>query len=250
MAKETGLGAGYFLDGVDLSGDTRSMESISKSIGLIEQTGIDKYAYERQAGQLNGAIDWTTYFNPTNAHLTLEDLPRGNRNLMYMHKQSVLGTPTAFLSAKQLNYDPDRSADGSLTAGVASLSDTYWLDWGLSLTQGKRSDTGATNGTGVDFANYGMPASFGFQAMLQVFSFTGTSITFTIQSSSDNGAGDAFAAVTGGAFTVVSSAPTSERIQTGRTQAVERYLRVATTGTFSQCTFAVAVAVNRRDLTI
>lgn len=250
MAKETGLGAGYFLDGWDLSGDTRSLETISKSVSLIEQTGIDKYAYERNAGQLTGAIDWTAYFNPTNAHLTLEDLPRTNRNMMYMHKQTVLGTPCAFLSAKQLNYDPTRGADGSLTAGVASLSDTYWLDWGLSLTQGKRSDTGATNGTGVDFANYGMPAAFGFQAMLQVFSFTGTSVTFTIQSSSDNAVGDPYSAVAGGAFTVVSAAPTSERIQTGRTQAVERYLRVVTTGTFSQCTFTVAVAVNRRDLTI
>lgn len=250
MAKDTGLGAGYFLDGWDLSGDTRSVESISKSIAVIEQTGIDKHAFERQAGQLNGGIDWTSYFNPTNAHLPLEDLPRTDRVCMYMHKQTVLGTPCAAHVAKQINYDPERGNAGDLTAGVETQANSWWLDWGHSLTTGKRSDTGATNGTGVDFAIQGAPQNFGLQAYVQVFSFTGTSITIALQQSSDNGAGDAFAAVTGGAFTVVSAAPTAERIATARNQAVERYLRVVTTGTFSECTFAVMAAVNRTDMTI
>ena len=72
---------------------------------------------------------------------------------------------------------------------------------------------------------------------------TGTNATFTIQSSSDDGAGDAFAAVTGGAFTQVTGVGW-ERIQTARALAIERYLRVAVTGTFTSVTFAVIVVRN------
>jgi hypothetical protein len=81
------------------------------------------------------------------------------------------------------------------------------------------------------------------QAYLHVFSFAGTSVTVKLQESSDNGGGDAFADVTGGAFTAATGR-TWQRIATG-TQNVKRYLRVVTTGTFSSAVFAVMVAYNR-----
>jgi hypothetical protein len=83
---------------------------------------------------------------------------------------------------------------------------------------------------------------FGLQAYVQVFSFTGTSCTITIQESSDNGA-DTYANVTGGAFTAATGR-TTQRIQTSRTQTIERYLKVTTSGTFSECTFVVLVNRN------
>lgn len=247
MGKETGLGAGFFLDGIDLSGDTRELQTISKSIKVIEMTGINKYAYERQAGQLDGAINWTSYFNPTlltGAHPNLQTLPRTDRILTYMHKQNVLGTPCASLVAKQLNYDPERGEDGSLTAGVESQANAQWLDWGLSLTQGKRSDVTATNGTGVDFSAAG---TFGLQAYLHVFSFTGTSCTVTLQSATT--LGGAYSNITGGAFAAATGVG-AQRIQTARNGTQNQFIRAITTGTFTQCTFAVAVTVNRADLTI
>jgi len=85
--------------------------------------------------------------------------------------------------------------------------------------------------------------SQGLVAYLQVFSFSGTSVTATIQESSNNGAGDAFAAVTGGAFTAVSAAPATQRIATATNLAVERYLRVALTGTYSSAVLAIVVIV-------
>ena len=104
-----------------------------------------------------------------------------------------------------------------------------------------RTDTGAANGSSLDLGTGS--TAFGLQAYLQVLSFTGTDATITIQESSDNGAGDAWAAVTGGAFTQVTAGPVVERIQTARDQTVERYLRVATTttGGFSDLQFVVAV---------
>ena len=90
--------------------------------------------------------------------------------------------------------------------------------------------------------------SVGLQAYLQVFSFTGTSCTVTIQESSDDdGDPDTFTAVVGGAFTAATGR-TTQRIQTARALTVERYLRVVTSGTFSQCSFAVMV--NRNPVSV
>lgn len=244
MSKETGLGAGFFLDGIDLSGDTRAMESISKSLGMFEVPGINRFAMERLPGQLDGAINWTSYFNPTNAHLALRTLPRTDRIATYMHKQTVLGTPCASIVAKQINYDPTRDQQGGLTAKVESLANANWLDWGFSLTQGKRADTTATNGTGVDFLAAGV---FGLQAYLQVFSFTGTSCTVTLQSATT--LGGSYTNITGGAF-APASAISSQRIATARNGTQNQFIRAITSGTFSQCTFVVACTVNETDMTI
>jgi hypothetical protein len=155
---------------------------------------------------------------------------------------TTLGNAAAALIGKQLNYDWTRGDDGKVTMKVRAESNGYGIEWGKSLTAGVRSDTAATNGTSVDFGTGS--TDFGAQFYLQVFSFTGTDITFTIEESSDNAAADAFAAVTGGAFTEVTAAPAVERIQTARDQTVERYLRVATTGTFTECSFAVVAVRN------
>lgn len=84
---------------------------------------------------------------------------------------------------------------------------------------------------------------FGLQAYLQAFSLTGTSYTVTLQHSHDNGSTDAFAAITGAAFTAVSSAPTTERIATAAIE-IKRYVRAVTTGTFTSGVFNVNACVN------
>lgn len=246
MAKESGLGANFYVDGYNLSGDTGSLGTISKAMNVLPMTGIDKYAFEREAALLTGRIVFAPYFNPDNAHIALETLPRTDRLASYWHKP-LAGAPVASCIGKQLDYALTRDAAGALTGSVEVLSNAWWLDWGLGLTDGPRTDAAPTNGVGVDYAS---GANFGLQAYLHVFAFTGTSCTITIQQSSDNGVGDAFANVTGGSFTPVTTAPLSERIATARDQAVERYLRVVTTGTFSSISFAVSAVINRTDMTI
>src|SRR6266576_189669 len=109
----------------------------------------------------------------------------------------------------------------------------------LALRALPYADTTVTNGAALDTL---AAAAFGFQAHLQVFSFTGTSVVIKIQDSPDN---ITFTDVVGGTFTTVSAAPTFERIQSASaTLSVARYLRVITTGTFSQCTFVVAINKN------
>ena len=83
----------------------------------------------------------------------------------------------------------------------------------------------------------------GLQAYLQAFSLTGTSFTVTLQHSHDNGSTDAFGAITGAAFTAVSSAPNTERIATAAIE-IKRYVRAVTTGTFTSAVFNVHARVN------
>jgi len=249
MAKQSGLGDQLFIGGYDIGADTASIGTISTPRATLPSTGITSFANERMFGQRDANAEFTTYFNPgpvggpvDNEHKALRGLPYTDTQLMYL-RGSGLGNEAFSMVAKQLNYDPQRGDDGALTFGVSAQSNGFGADWGYQATPGKRSDTTATNGTSIDLLVGS--SSFGFQAYLQVFSFTGTSVTIKLQESSDNAVGDPFADITGGAFTVVSAAPTFERIQSASaTQTVERYVRVITTGTFSQCSFAVTFTRN------
>lgn len=452
--KQSGLGDGLVVDGTDLSGDTGSLGRISGGPAALTTTGIDKSAFERIGGLRDGGVDWSSWFNPVSgqAHAKLSTLPTTNRVITYQ-RGTALGSPAACLVGKQIDYAPTRGDDGAMTIAVQSQSNGYGLEWGKQVTAGTRTDTGATNGTGVEFGysgedylslpgtagNYAStpdaaaldivgdldirariapndwtPATdstivakynvtgnqrsymlllnatgtltfqfsadgltgiiktstadlsalaagatkwvratidvdngaagydvkfytsddgstwtqlgatvttatatsifastavlelgsrssgtselfagkifqadvksgiggtsvatpiatttgitdatgkvwtvngtaylssrtrYGLQAYLQVLSFTGTDATIKLQSSSDNAATDAYADVTGGAFTQVTTAPTSERIATAGTLEIERYLRVVTTttGGFTGLSFIVVVAAN------
>lgn len=247
MTKEPGLGAGFFLSGYDFTGDVVAMRELSGGPALLEGvTGIDKLAHERLGARLSGAQRITTWFNPAAnmGHKRLATLPLGNQQGQYWHR-TVAGRPVHCMVGKQVNYDGTRAEDGSFTFDSDIESDGFGAEWATGLTAGKRVDAAPTNGTGVDFTTpaFAGSSTFGAQFYLQVFAFTGTSVTIKIQESSDNGGGDAFADVTGGGFTLVNGI-THERIQTVRNQTVERYLRVVTTGTFSAVTFAVAAVRN------
>lgn len=243
MSKQSGLGAGFLIGGVDLSGDTGAVQRIACPRTVLDLTDITQSAPERALALKDGAIEWMSYFNPAagRAHLTLSALPRTDTAVMYLHRKATQDTPTACMVAKQITYDGNRTQDGGYSFNVSSVSNSYGLEWGDLLSVGVQTITGAGGQTAVD---NGAATAFGLQAYLQVTAFTGTSVTFTVQSSSDNGVGDAFAAVTGASFTAVSAAPAWERIQTTRALAIERYLRVSAAGTFSSCTYALAVVVN------
>lgn len=245
MAKQSGLGDNFYVQGYDLSGDTGSLGGISGSLALLEKTGINKYAMERIGGLRDGYIEWISHFNPATgqAHEALSALPRTDVMATYC-RGVTLGSPAACTIGKQLNYDGTRADDGDLTFAIRVDSNQYGVEWGKQLTAGLRTDTAATNGTGVDFGTGS--TAFGLQAYLQVTGFTGTDATVKLQQSSDNGAGDAWADVTGGGFTQITGDPTVQRIQTARGQTVERYLRVVTTtaGGFSSLQFSVVVVRN------
>lgn len=242
MSKQSGLGDRLFVGGYDLSGDIGSVQRIAGGPAPLDMTGINKSAFERQGGLRDGGIDYTAYFNPTGAHPVIGALPTSDVVLTYCRGAS-LGGQAANLVAKQLNYDGTRNADGSLSFTVQSVANGYGLEWGTQLTAGLRTDGSATNGTGVDGS---ASSTFGLQAYLHVFAFTGTDATVKLQDSADN---SSWADVTGGAFTQITTGPGTQRIATANNLTVRRYLRAVTitTGGFTDLQFAVSVTRNATE---
>lgn len=243
MAKQNGLGDALLIGGYLISGDINSVNRISGGPAAGENTGIDKSAFERWGLLRDGGIDFTAFFNDatSRAHPVLSPLPRTDTLVTYL-RSTILGAPSAVCNAKQNNYDGTRDASGALPFNVVSNANAYGLEWGFQLTAGQRTDTVATNGTSVDGA---ASSAFGAQAYLQYQSVVGTSVTVTIEDSADN---VSFAAVTGLAFTAVLGAavPGFQRLATLNTATIRRYVRVATTGTFSSAVFQVTM--NRNEI--
>lgn len=247
MAKQSGLGDQLYIGGFDLGADIASIGNLSTPRETLPSTGITQFANARIFGKRDGMAEFSAYFNPSagQAHSQLKLLPYTDTILTYL-RGAGLGNEAFSMNSKQIDYAPTRGDDGSLMCNISLNANSFGADWGNQLTSGVRTDTVATNGTGVDFTTAANPtsAAFGFQAYLHVTAFTGTSATIAIQESSDNGVGDAFTAVSGGAFTAV-TAPTAQRIQSvSDTLSVERYLRVVTTGTFSNIQFVVVATRN------
>ncbi len=247
--KQGGLGDRFAVDGIDLSGDVNTITT-GAPLATQDVTGMNQKGMARIGLNRDGSLTWNTFFNvdPGAAHETLKTLPYGNRIVCY-YNTDTLGAPAVGQVSKQVDYNPTRAQDASITLAVSALASGYGQEWGRQHTAGPRADTTATNGTGVG-ALSGLASAFGLQAYLQVYAFTGTSCTVKLQESSDNGVGDAWADVVGGAF-AAATAIGAQRIETARTLAVERYLRVVTTGTFTACTFDVVVVRNdiRTDFT-
>lgn len=244
MAKESGLGDNLYVAGYDISGDIGSLSRIGGGPAPLDFTPINKYAFERQAGIRDGSIEYNAFFNPSagQAHDRLSDLPRTDQIMTYC-RGTTIGNWSANLIGKQINYDPTRTAEGAINFVVQAQANGYGIEWGKLLTAGKRTDTSATNGPSFDQGTGSL--AFGLQAYLHVLSFTGTSVTVKLQESSDAaGTPDTWTDVVGGGFVAV-TAIGAQRIQTARTQTVERYLRVVTTGTFTNAVFALSVVRNR-----
>jgi hypothetical protein len=202
-------------------------------------TGIDKDAFERVGGKRSGGFEVTAWFNPSagQAHDRFGNLPT-TQQLASLSKSTTAGAASAACIGRQINYDPTRGDDGSLTEKITVESDGYGLEWGNVLTYSLLGGPGVT--ASLDF---GAASAFGLQAYLQVLLVTGTSVTVAIQESSDNAVGDPFAAVAGGTF-VAATGPSFQRIATSNALTVERYLRVSATGTFTAALFLVQVMRN------
>jgi len=239
MAKQSGLGDQLFVGSRDIGGDINSIGSLATPRGVLPGTDITQSGMARLFGMRDATAEFTAYFNDaTNrAHPTLSALPTTDVQITYLRGQGI-GSPAFCITGKEVDYASTRGDDGSFLFNVSVPSSLYGADWAVQLTAGKQTDSAAANSTAIDT---GASAAFGFQAYLHAFSIGSGTATVTIEDSADN---VTFAAVTGGAFTNVTAA-TSERIQSSSdTATVRRYVRVATSGTFTNLVFAVAINKN------
>lgn len=238
MAKQGGMGDNLWIDGLDVSGDIGSLNRISGGMTTQDVTPINVYANERIGLLHDGGIDYAAFWNPgaaaDTAHSAHKSLPTTDRVLTYC-RGTALGAHAASMVGKQINYDGARAADGSLTFSVNATANGYGLDWGQLLTAGKLTQGAAGNGTSVDLTT--VSTAFGWAAYLHVFAFTGTSITVKIQDSAND---SVWADLSGATFTAA-TAIGSQRISAGATSTatVRRYVRLVSTGTFSNAIFGV-----------
>jgi len=238
MAKSSGLGDNFTIDEFSMGGDVSTINSISCPLAVQEVPGITAYAQQRIGLLHDGTIDFGAYFNPSSAagaegaHTILKGRPTTDRIVTWWHGATI-GNPAASLVSKQINYDGTRENSGAFTFSCQVQGNAYGLDHGVMLTPFQRTDTSATNGTSLDQS---ASTSFGWAAYLHVKSVTGTSVTVKIQDSADN---SSFADLSGAAFTAATGGTKQRIASSSATATVRRYVRVATTGTFTNAVFAV-----------
>lgn len=235
MGKQGGLGQRLLVGGYDISGDIQALDNVHGGPALQDVTDITQSAHARLGLLRDGGLGASAFFDAANAHPVLSSLPVADVQALYL-LGTTLGAPAACCVAKQIGYDPNRSAAGDLLLKTQFDSNGFALEWGIQATPGVRTDTAATNGADLD---NGASSAFGAQAYLQVTAFTGTDATVKVQHSADNSTWSDLIT-----FTQVTAAPASQRLAVSGT--VDRYVRVSTvtTGGFTSATFAVAFARN------
>lgn len=238
MAKQSGLADNFYIGGYDLSGDVSSLDQISGGPALLDVTPINASANVRIPALRSGDMQFTTFFDPASGleHAALSTLPTADVIAMYL-RGTTIGNPAAAINGKQINYDWTRDNTGALTGKVEVQSNKYGLEWGKNLTAGLRTDSTATTGSAFDD---GAASSFGGQAYFMVTAFTGTSVTIDIQSCTTSGGSYATTGLTSAAFTGIGA----QRIAVSNTTTINEFLKVVTTGTFSNAVFAVVFVRN------
>lgn len=240
MAKGGGLGDMFYVHGVDISGDVSALTSISAPSAEIDATAIVHSGKARMYGLYDGTITATHFFNDATGETNdvLKAKGGGADRVVTYFRGGAIGNAAAGMVSKQMNFDWTRGNDASLMGTSTFQANGFGLEYCEQITAGKVTHASATNGASQ---NNGAATSSGLSAYLQVFSLASGSPTVKIQSSSDNGGGDAFADVSGMSFGVV-AAGNGYKLVTGLTAAIEQYLRPVTTGTFSNLVFALCVS--------
>jgi hypothetical protein len=240
MTKETGLGAHFYIEGVDISGDIGAMNSIMVSAAEDNVTPIVSQAVERLALIELGEISFMSFFSTDVSATTAHDLFTAAdhadiKQALYFHRPT-LGAPVAAVIGRRFHYNLVRNADGSIRgdSSIKSSTGARGLEWGNALTAGKVTSTADELLAGLD----NTASSAGdLSAYLQVFALSGaTNVDVTIWASDDDGSVDPYAEI--GTFTLVSAAPAAEQIVIAGP--IKRWLAVDLKGTYTTVTLAVA----------
>lgn len=233
MAKKSGLGQLFFVNGYDLSGDVGSIDSLGSPRPVLEITGIDKSAVERILGHGDGHMTFNTWFNDATEaeHAALKSLPTADVNVLWVF-ETTMGDVAVGLVGKQVNYDWTRGSDGSLAGTIQVLASGQPLEWLILQDAAITANSGAGNGNAND---NGASTSLGLVAYQHIKSMTTGSITIVLDDSPNNSSWSTLMT-----FTTVAdgSEPAAERKTVSG--AINRYIRIRTTGDFANIRFVLA----------
>ena len=227
----SGLAEALYLDGYDLSGDVDSVQQCAATRRLQTMTRMDSDAVARIAGRSTGRLVFHTWFNDAGggAHDALKGLPSNDVLCLY-GVGPALGDAVACLRAKQVAYGWVRATNGALLGQAQAVSTGgVPLEWGTLLLP-QTTHAAATTGVSLD---HGAPTSHGLMAQLQLIDVDSGTVAATIEHSAN---GTTWSTLVNFAS---ASGRSAERVTVSG--AIDRHLRVVTSGTFSDAKLAVAV---------
>ena len=241
MAKTSGLNVRCYVGGRDISGDANALDQLGYSDELQDITGLEDSAMRRQKGRTDGSVTINGWFdNATDkAHdalLSSGSLPSADVHVI-IPLGVALGDACSMLTAKEANYDVNRAVGQAVAFSSQFQANDFGVEFGIMLTAAKETHASATNNSSIDDS---AATSLGAQAQLQVFSLGSGTMNGVVQDSADD---VSFAAITGLSFTGA-TARTTERLATSSTASIRRYVRFASTGTFTNAVLAVGFQRN------
>jgi hypothetical protein len=166
----------------------------------------------------------------------LANMPSADLVAMYL-QGNALGNPSACMVSKETNYAPTRDNTGNLTVKVDVTANGFGVEWGIQVTAGLRTDNAATTSA---FYDLGSGTAFGCQGYMQLVELVGTNVDVTVT----------HATTSGGSYTTLldfgsQTAIGGFRQATTNITTVNEFIKVATTGTFTQAIFSVVFVQNK-----
>ncbi len=239
MSKSSGLGNRLYVAGYDISGDVGAISNASTPRGVQDITGIDKSAHERLLLNSSGEIGFDSFWNEASdqIHDVLSSLPTTDRQAIYARSATTRGGAGLAMGCKQIDYNWNRPADGTLTGTTQLLSsDGFAPAWGEMIAM-KETIASAGNLDGFVDAG-GAQTTAGVVAYLQIFTLGSGTPTVILEDSSDTTDGTDGTWSTVGTFTIQSARSTERITASGN---VEKGLRLRASGTFTNLVVACLV---------
>lgn len=236
--------ARLYFGGYDLSGDTRTFDTLENSMKAVDLTGLSDEVENVIADlrRVLGVKGYKALLNDAAAgvHTILKDAPKSHVLSVFLGggDAPAVGDMAYLLPALQMGDQSDFSEGiGALTADfmldASQMSSLVDKPFGVVLLP-KTDLTGTTTGTAVD---NGAATTGGARANLHIFVSSGGTWEFKVQHSSDNSSWADLMT-----FTITGNSVTSEMKTASGT--INRYTRILATRTSGTCTVACALARN------
>jgi hypothetical protein len=233
----------FFVGGYDLSGDSRNVGGLTNSFNEVDMTAWSNSVYNFMASKrLNAGITgYQAFMNDAAAGAFTQLKTAGTLSdiavLFGGGGEPAVPDPAYILPSVQFGSNATFDGEAGVvetdfkvdaTADISGFNNA--LGYTLANTLFTATASNASHDNGAATTN-------GFSAVIQVLDATGD-FTFTIEESSDDGSGDAWATVA--TFTLDGTAVGSEFVTV--TGAVERYIRFTATRTSGQNNVVCAYA--------
>ena len=237
MVKTNGLNVRFYVEGYDLSGDANALSGMGYNNELLDVTTLDVSAKKRIVGSVDSEISVDAWFDnaASRQHAIWTSnsgkLPTADQNVL-IPMGSAVADEFVGLVAKEAAYSTTRSPGSAISANATFTANGSATEFGEMLTAHDDTHSSASSGTVVDS---GASSSNGGSGYLQLLSLDSGSVTVNLQESTSSGG--SYSNFMTFSTVAAAAAPSAERLTNEGT--VQRYIKVVTTGTFSNAKIVV-----------